>query len=469
MTAQALFAQAAIIAFMGAALMGALLVARRGIVAPLVAFGALVLVGRACGFALNYFAAEGGVPPVLQVVHYHLRSLPIVVLTIYVCLMQARRYRAARNNDFIRALFLRVPYVYGGGFVLMFVWDLISQPPVLEYEKSVPVSGALAQAAWFAVATVYGGLAALVFFRAVGDASAPLGIGQRLQNLFFGIALAAAAVAAPVAAFQRSMQAFSPEVLTPSFVGWLSTVQLVTYAVTVAGIVAGILSYYYQSKSDRFLERFSSFLDLVGDLAEEISDAVVGEERLTVPHAAMHQAAGPELLDLSPVDVRRMDNAFCARVVWQRWAAMGRAGRIRRRRLRDLAEAYNTELREPVLREGLQSGVCGQAIPEHVMELLPEERGEGGSDEPGRHGLGEALALVLDIDGGGDGSELPTLPEWGQLVYVAMVDAGLLPQGQAEAVLDGRGISEEVLNAYRLAEFKIRNYGNGAPPMRSGG
>ena len=182
----------------------------------------------------------------------------------------------------------------------MLIWDFIAQPPVLEYEKSVPVSGALAQAAWFAVATVYGGLAAFVFFRAVGDASAPLGIGQRLQNLFFGVALAAAAVSAPVAAFQRSMQAFSPEALTPSFVGWLSTVQLVTYAVTVAGIVAGIFSYYYQSKSGRFLERFSSFLELVGDLAGEISDAVVGEERLSVPHAAMHQAAGPEFLDLSP-------------------------------------------------------------------------------------------------------------------------------------------------------------------------
>jgi hypothetical protein len=135
--------------------------------------------------------------------------------------------------------------------------------------------------------------------------------------------------------------------------------------------------------------------------------------------------------------------------------------------LRDLAEAYDTELKEPVLREGLQRGVCGQAMPEHVMELLPEERGDG--DGPGRHGLGEALALVLEIDGGGDMSESPALPEWGQLVYVAMADAGLLPQRRAEAVLDGRGISKEVLNAYRLAEFKIRSYGDGPPRIRSGG
>jgi hypothetical protein len=103
------------------------------------------------------------------------------------------------------------------------------------------------------------------------------------------------------------------------------------------------------------------------------------------------------------------------------------------------------------------------------MELLPEERGEGDSDEPGPHGLGEALALVLELDGGSDMSESAVLPEWGQLVYVAMANAGLLPQRRAEAVLDGRGISEEVLNAYRLAEFKIRSYGDGPPRIRSGG
>ena len=43
--------------------MGALFVARHGRVAPLVAFGAAVLVPRAGGFALNYYFAADEPPP----------------------------------------------------------------------------------------------------------------------------------------------------------------------------------------------------------------------------------------------------------------------------------------------------------------------------------------------------------------------------------------------------------------------
>lgn len=485
MTAQALFVQMAIIAFIGAALVGALFVARRGRVAPLVAFGGAVLVTRAGGFALNYYFAADEPPPVwLQAPQTWARAAPIVVLTTYVCLMQARRYRAARDNDFIRWLFRHALGIYGGLFVVMFAWDCVTQPPLLEYDSGYPVASWVVETAWHVTGTLYALLAAFVFFSAARGTRGPVGLGQRLQNLFFGIAILGAGLSAPVAVIQRGVRAFFPEEVTSALAQSFAVAEFITFVLTVGGLVLGIFSYYTQSKSDRFLERFSSFTELVGDLTEELASAPIGEKRLNLPYVTMHQAAGEEFLDLSPVDKRKMDNAFCARVVWEHragtnddetepWAGPrtgSRAGRLSRRRLRDLSEAYDHELEEPVLREGLLGGVCDGALPNTLMDLLPDKAGSGDagsrsiSPGTGHQGLGEALAIALETDVARD---LSSLPEWAQLVYVALADAGLLPTSRRTAVLDGREVSRTVLDTYRLAEFKVSKYGQGVPRIFS--
>jgi len=301
----------------------------------------------------------------------------------------------------------------------------------------------MVQTAWYLVGGIYAGLASFVFFRAVGGTSGPLGLGQRLQNLFFGIALLGACGAALVAIPLRGTRAFATEELRSALVEPLAAVEFVTFAVIVVGIVLGIFSYYTQSKSDRFLERFSSFLELVGDFTEELSTAPIGKEGLNFPYFVMHQAAGEEFLDFSPTDKLRMDNAFCARVVWE--YRVGRQGRIGRRRLSNLAEAYDAELGEPVLRQGLSGGVCGQALPNTLTDLISEWSGSGGRS----HGLGDALALALDINNvSNDGHGEPaSLPEWGQLVYLALAEARLLPARLGVAILEGRGVSQRVLTA----------------------
>jgi hypothetical protein len=68
------------------------------------------------------------------------------------------------------------------------------------------------------------------------------------------------------------------------------------------------------------------------------------------------------------------------------------------------------------------------------------------------------VAIALGSEGP-NGKPEPVMPaEREQLVCVALADARLLPTPQRKFVLGGREVSEEVLNAYHLAEFKLQKW-----------
>lgn len=254
---------------------------------------------------------------------------------------------------------------------------------------------------------------------------------------------------------RHGIRAFAPEGRVADLVESLSSYETVFYVAYAGGIALGILTYYTQSERGRFLERFHDFLGLVGDLAEEMAAFSLSRHRLGLAHASMVEAAGEEFLGLEKEDERKMDIAFRARVVWEHRAASGAGGRIDRKRLADLLEAYEHEFEEPVLTRGLQAeiGEDDNRLPEVLRDLTAGGRG-------GPRGLGAALAVVLRSEAeeaqAPEGPELEDAPMWEQLVYVALADAGLLSDQLGEDVLGGRGVSERVLEAYRLAQYKLQ-------------
>lgn len=446
------------------ALVLALILARRGVVAPLVVLGAVILGARASGFLLAYLGASEGVGPAMQVLIHYARTVPIVFLLLYACLMQAKRYRAARDNDRLRRLFLWVFYFQGAALSVNFVGDLVSGPALLESPPSMP-----ALSFWFSIpnyvfGTVFAGVAAYVFFGSSRIGSGPPDLGQRLQNLFWGIAMAGTGMLTLYALVFRGIHAYDPEeALTASLAERLRYWEFVGFVIQTGGIVLGIFAYYTQSKRERFLERFASFLDLAGDLAEELATAPVTEERLCLPYATMLRAASKEYLDLPAVDRRRSNNAFRARAIWEhRTKEEGqprdrRSGRINRRRLLDLAKTYEDELHEPVLAEGLRREVVGKKLPGTLRELLPEGTGEGGPDVAESQGLRDAVSLVLKIEDVDGKLDPISTPEWEQLAYVALAEGGLLPAGQRETILEDEAVSGRVLGNYRLAQYELQN------------
>lgn len=248
------------------------------------------------------------------------------------------------------------------------------------------------------------------------------------------------------------------EVLSTTLAGHLSAYYSVLYVLQAGGIVLGISCYYAQGKRSRFTERFLHFLDLVADLAEELANAPISKGKLNLPYAVMHQAANKEFLALSPIDKRRMDNAFRARIIWEYRAGEGYKGcrgRISRRRLTDLAKVYDDEFRESVLAKGLAPGKAGgKRLPDTLQDLLPGDAGKKGLGQ----GLDESLSAALKT-GKTDGKpDQIWSPEWEQLAYVALADAGLLPSAQEAAIHNGCWVSEKVLDAYRLARYKVHSY-----------
>lgn len=180
----------------------------------------------------------------------------------------------------------------------------------------------------------------------------------------------------------------------------MSQVEVALFLPYAGGIVAGIFAYYAQSKSERFVERLLSFSELVSDLMEELAKAPISEGRLNLPYLAMLEAAGKNFLNLSVAARRRADNAFRAKVLKGHRAGEAeeeprehgpRTGCLSRRRLQDLAKAYERELGEPVLARGLGGQTQENKLSGTLGELLPTSLGERGPDVAERQGLLEAL------------------------------------------------------------------------------
>ncbi len=296
MQLQELWSQSATVFFVAAVSVVALALARRKVVAPLVVFGAAFLVTRTLGFILAYFVSAEGASPVTQVLTHYARIAPSVLLLIYACLILARRYRTARNNDVLRVGFLWVPYVHGGTVLVNLVGDLVVRPPLLEGSRGIPASSFLVSVPNYATAIVYASLAAYVFVRAARPGAGLLSLRQRLQNFFWGVALAGLGVLTAFALVRHGIRAFAPVDRVGGLVESLSSYETVFYVAYAGGIALGIFSYYMQSGQDRFLERFHDFLSLVGDLAEEMASASLSGRRLGLAHASMNEAAGEEFL-----------------------------------------------------------------------------------------------------------------------------------------------------------------------------
>lgn len=344
------------------------------------------------------------------------------------------------------------------------VGDLVSEPTLLESPPSIP-----ALSFWFSIpnyvfGTAFAGVAAYVFFGASGFGSGPPELGQRLQNLFWGIAMAGTGALTLYALVFRGIYAYVPEeVLTTPLAERLRYWEFVGFLVQTMGIVLGIFAYYAQSKRERLMERFAGFLDLTGDLAEELATAPVQEKRLCLPYATMFRAAGKVYLDFPAADRRRANNAFRTRAIWARRAKEEgglrgqRVRRIDQRRLFDLAKTYEDELHEPILAKGLRREVAGKRLPGTLRELLPQDADEGAPEVAESQGLREAVSLVSKIDAVNGKPDPTSAPEWEQLAYVALADGGLLPVGQSEALLEDEAVSKRVLDAYRLAQYELRS------------
>lgn len=454
----ALQLQAAIMFVLAALPVVALVLARRRVVAPLVAFGAMILLARAVGYALGYVGSEVTPPRLMQVLIEYVRLAPPAVLIVYVCSLQARRYRVARNNDLLRWWFQRAPYVIGAAILFGFVGDLAVQPPLLESMQGIPAAAFLFEFPRIAVPSVYAGLASFVFVGAARVGSGPLGLAARLQNLFWGIALAMLFVLTWHAILWRGIRAFFPQELTTTLVGRLSAAEAVLLLAFAASVLLGIVCYYVQSERGRFMERFLNFLELVSDLAEELANAPVFKGKLRYPYAALRQAAGDEFLNLSALDKRKADNAFLVKVVQKHRAGQRR---VNRERLSELSKIYDAELVDPVLAEGLPCSGPLESLPGTLRDLASEGPDKGDSGGARTQGLEESLGLALRTEN--TSGELEKTPaaaqEWEQLVLVALADAGLLPAGQREDTMAGRGITKKVLDAYDLARHKVQNYG----------
>lgn len=453
MQLQELWLQTGMIFFLAAASAVALYVARRRVAAPLVVFGTLFLAGRAAGFLLAYFVSDSpATSPLVQVLTHYARILPSVLLLIYACAVLARRYRAARSRDFLRVWLRRAPYVHGGAVLLNLAGDLVLRPLLLEGSRGIPAASFWLSVPNYATAVAYAAVCCVVFLGAARSGEgAALGVGQRVQNFFWGAALGGLGVLTSFALARQGIRAFASEERVGELVKALSSYEWPFFVAYAGGITLGIFAYYVQSRRDRFMERFFGFLDLVGDLTEEMANAPLSRRGLSVPHSTMREAAGGEFLGLSPEDLRKADGAFRLKVVWEYRAGAG--GRISRGRMADLLEAYEHELKEPVLARGLRTEPgAGGPLPEVLRDLLPGERGRDLDGPASSRGLGDALALVLRDEAELAGMDLASLPEWEQLAYVALADAQLLVEKKRARV------SERVLENYRLAGYKLHTY-----------
>jgi hypothetical protein len=438
---------------------------------PVVGVGALVAVGGAITFVLSFFAAGFDDQARLQTFVKVLRELPVVAIVSYVCLMQARKYRGARNREQIRRWFARAPYVVGGAWVLYLLMAIMFPFPALAVGKPWPLRALLMDATLMVPFAVYGALTSFVFAEALKPGFP--GLRRRMQSLSAALGMAAISLIAVNSLILDAVAALgSPRqvlLLSPK----LLSAQNAMITVEALGLAVALVCYYTRSDTAEFTERFLRFLDVVDDLTDVVENAPISRAGLNVQYASMGQAAREGFLDLPEEERRDADDAFRVMAIFghppTRDGLGGRPSPIAQRLLA-LTRAYDEEVNNAAL--SARFAVEGSRLSAQRWALYsgpePDDTSQGTG---GPSSLSSVLGLVETILGGGlsvaghhEWADFTNHQLWVQLCCVALADTDLLPSSVREAISSADAVSPRVRDAYFLAKYKLFNY-----RMSSGG
>ncbi len=396
---------------------------------PVLGVGVLVAAGAVAGFG-GVFAVAGSVGPGeaarVEMVVRLLREVPAVAAVAYACVVQARRYRGAIRRALLRTWFGRAPLVLGGALVFAGVAGVAAPYPILELGEPLPARALWIDAVWLVPLGAYASSAALVFVEAVGQ-ELP-GWRARVQNLC--AALGMGCISAVVwNALHGSVVRVSQE--SPSEIlarmETIAALQVPLVGVAAVSLALSVVFYFAGDARGRLAERVLRVVEVVGELSELVENAPIARMGLSVEYAAALEAAQcEELLALPEEDAAALDEGFRlallrARASW----SVDRAGH--------LARVYDA-----------MDG-------ERILDAAPEA-------EAAERRMREVLGLVglLEEKGWAAGRGCwRSRPAWAQLCVVALADAGVLGEGGGDDPPKEVGVEGRILDAYRLAKWKV--------------
>lgn len=395
--------------------------------------GAGVALGGALSFGIGYLIiGDDGGSGRLELALALCKEVPVLAIVAYVCSVQIRKYRLARNHRPVRQLFGASPYVLLLCFGLYAVVNLSFPYPFYELGDKTPPHSLVSLPFLVSVA-VLGLVSSIVFASAVTSELA--GFRARLQNTFAAFGMAALSARALTTAIFDVLHVFGPLDLLPA----LFMAQYAGVAAEVVGLTGAALLYYSRSRNQKLFDDFLNFAAVVDEMSLLIENAPIRNAGLSVHYEALQNAARTQLR-LTEEEFSKVRGVFRAVTAYV-YDIDGRElhSVAAWDQLLHLARIHDDELEHLFQRDG--SNFVGLGTLMSTYRTL----------DPILDCLGQKKAGTTDFTG---------FPDWVQLCAVALADSELLPHGYRQEILNGRmGINQEVLAAYSMEKLRIRQTG----------
>lgn len=418
--------------------------------------GVLIGILAACFFAVSYLTADSSLPRMTQVAVKLLRDLPTVLTVCYACMVQAKLYSLVRDESpALRRWFGRSWWVILAAFVGSGTLEFVLRPPVLESDQSLPSPVLVADATVLLPLAAYAALSSSVFLRTLWRNMGASHWSPKVQNFCGGIALGGLAVLALHTLAWRAARVVVPEDRIDPIVEQLSTNQIVIVALVAASILVGLISYSSEDRNRTVADDVEEVLRAFEGITEKVASASVSAEGLNPTYAAMHRATEEDLLRLSSREKRLADSAFRALLVTDgvRGHSAQHPSPIRRDQLLSVNQFYEHQLADPVVADEVRNA-SSKRLPDTLLGLFAHpESSVCGRGQDDFHAVVKLLLAVVDRN---ERSNVRTMSSWAQLVYVALVDAGVLQHRRdGLPTFSGYPVNGTVVDAYDLAKYEV--------------
>lgn len=364
-------------------------------------------------FLLGFFTEAGNTMPIVDVLINFFATAPVLFTIGYVCTLQANRYRDARGRRWLRRLFSRSYLIL---FVVLTVFTALQiRDPyrVFDFLGPIPTDAVFLQIPIMAVWAVFSALAAIVFF---GSLNTRLpGLAQQIQNTAAGILMSALSIDAILWSCIFATRAYAQDSTREAIISNILSITNVTFVAELVFVGVSLGAYYSRAEVSKVAEKLLDLFHYTNRIEKLSENVPVHKHPYSGPYDYLKSTLETGELPLDRADKQKAIDAYRLAVLCHTGGIWDQDGNLREstRQFVDLLEIYQQDLKDPDIahRQPVQQRIQDYSLYEVYKKVEPMVM---------RNRVPSVDLIYDDM--------------WVQLAFLAIADAGLVPQHTAEQI-----------------------------------